>query len=118
MAEIALKFEAKMEEEGWNAERAANELRVSRASFYNYLGKKDLPGFEVLKRAHDLWDMCFAYIDFGNGATKAALSESDQPRQYVLPFIKSVNEGDVEVIRAKPVRPDTLQLTVNIKFAG
>jgi transcriptional regulator with XRE-family HTH domain len=118
MAEVALKFEAKMNKERWNAEKAAKKLQVSRASFYNYLRKKDLPSFEVLKRAHDLWDLSFQYIDFGSAAAKTAPSEDEQPRQYVLPFIEGVSEGDVEVIRAKPVKPDTLQLTVNIRFAG
>ena len=47
--------------------RAARRLGISRASFYNYLKTEgaDLPSFEVLKRAHDLWNLNFNYIDFG-----------------------------------------------------
>ena len=121
MAEIRDKFREKMEQEGWSVETAAKELNVSRASFYNYISTKnpDLPGFEVLKRAHDEWGLSFQYIDFGGTRkSKASPSEREQPRQYVLPFVEAVKENDIEVVMAKPVTPDTLQLTINIRFAG
>ncbi len=118
MAEVSQKLYKKMEDDGWNAETAAKKLKVSRASFYNYLNQNDLPRFEILKRAHDLWGIKFKYVDFGAQRKSSSPSETDQPRQYVLPFIESVRENDIEIIQAKPVKPDTLQLTVNIKFAG
>jgi transcriptional regulator with XRE-family HTH domain len=117
MVEVSEKFEKVMEDNGWNVERAAKELEVSRASFYNYWNKNDLPSFEVLKRAHDRWGLNFKHIDFG-ATSRQSFPTAEEPRQYVLPFIESVRERDVEVIKAKSVKPDTLQLTVNIKFAG
>lgn len=33
-------------------------------------------------------------------------------------LIENVRERDAEIIKSKSVKPDTLQLTVNIKFAG
>ena len=117
MNEVSEKFGRVMKDRGWNVERAAKELGVSRASFYNYWNKDDLPSFEVLKRAHDLWELTFAHIDFG-GRRPSPVPVREEPRQYVLPFIENVRERDVEVIKAKSVKPDTLQLTVNIKFVG
>jgi len=124
MAEFSAKLYAILDEKGWvkqksGKERAARALGVSRASFYNYLNRLDLASFEVLKRAHDRWGMNFAHIDFGAKAPpQPTPTEEDAPRQYVLPFIKSVRENDIEIVQTKPVRPDTLQLTVNIRFAG
>jgi dihydropteroate synthase len=116
MNEVSEKFGAKRDDVG--ARSAAKALKISVASFYNYINKADLPSFEVLKRAHDRWNLNFTYIDFGSDSPTPSPSETDQPRQYVLPFIKGVRESDIEIIRAKAVKPDTLQLTVNIRFAG
>jgi transcriptional regulator with XRE-family HTH domain len=118
MNEFAEKLASLMQDRRLSVEAAARELGVSRASLYNYRNKNDLAGFEVLKRAHDLWDFTFQYVDFAVGARRLAPSEEDRPRQYVLSFIQGVQERDVEVVRAKPVKPDTLQLTVNIRFVG
>ena len=65
MVEVSEKFEKVMYDRDWNVERAAKELEVSRASFYNYCNKNDLASFEVLKRAHDRWGLDFKHIDFG-----------------------------------------------------
>src|SRR5713101_5437565 len=81
MSEISKKFGDVMKDRGWNAERAAKELGVSRASFYNYWSKKDdLPSFEVLKRAHDLWGLNFEYIDFGVKGRTPAPGQGEEPR--------------------------------------
>jgi predicted transcriptional regulator len=118
MNEFSEKLVSLMQDRDLNVEATATELGVCRASLYNYRNKTDLASFEVLKRAHDLWGFTFQYLDFAVGARRSAPSEEDQPRQYVLPFIEGVRQRDVEIIRAKPVKPDTLQLTVNIRFAG
>jgi hypothetical protein len=118
MAEFSLKLYGVLEKKGWDKQKGARELAVSRASFYNYLNQTDLASFEVLKRAHDRLGMKFDYIDFGASARSLNVAAIEQPRQYVLPFLKSVRENDIEVISTKPVRPDTLQLTINVKFAG
>jgi len=117
MTEFSEKLYGKMKDEHWNAKKAAQELNVSLASFYNYRNKTDLPRYEILKRAHDLWGWNFKHIDFGERSARAP-SETEQPRQYVLPFIENVHEDDIQVIRAKAVKPDRLELTVQIRFAS
>lgn len=124
MAEFSAKLAELLKAKGWDKvkggkEKAASQLDVSRASFYNYLNKNDLPSFEVLKRAYEKWGMTFEHIDFGSArSSRHVPSEEESPRQYVLPFLQAVRGEDVEVVRAKTVKPDTLQLTVNIRFAG
>ena len=120
MVEIRDKFRKTMADKKWDVARAARELGVCRASFYNYLKayNADLPSMEVLKRAHDLWGLNFTNIDFGAPGKSTSPSETEQPRQYVLPFIQSVREQDIEIVKTKSVKPDTLQLIVNIRFAG
>ena len=117
MTEFSEKLSDKMKDEHWNAKRTAKELSISLASFYNYRNKTDLPSYEILKRAHDRWDWNFEFIDFSQRSAKAP-SETEQPRQYVLPFIENVHEGDIQVIRAKAVKPDSLVLTLQIRFAS
>src|SRR5215470_8677874 len=90
---------------------------VGLASLYNYKNKSDLPSYEILKRTHDRWGWNFKYIDFAERSGRAP-TEDEQPRQYVLPFIETVRESDIQVIRAKPVKPDSLELTVQIKFGS
>ena len=116
MTEVSEKFGGKKEAIG--AKAAARDLKVSLASFYNYINKDDLPTFDVLKRAHDLWNENFTYIDFGSTSRTPSLSKEDQPRQYVLPFISGVRQSDIQVIRAKAVKPDSLLVTLKIKFVG
>jgi len=116
MAEVSEKFTAQKRAKG--TKEAAKELRVSPASFYNYVNQDDLPSFEVLKRAHDKWGLNFKHVDFGSRAPVSAPTEEESPRQYLLPFLESVRQNDIEVLRTKPVKPDMLEVTVRIKFAG
>jgi hypothetical protein len=119
LAEISKKLYALMDDRRWKrVATAARQLKISRASMYNYLKKNDLASFEVLKRIHDEWGVEFEYLNFGTNVTVRAPSEAEQPRQYILPFIEGVRETDIQIIKAKSVKPDTLQLTINIKFAG
>ena len=118
MAEFSSKLHKLLEEKGWDKRKGARELAVSLASFYNYLNQDDLASFEVLERAHARFGMTFEHIDFGANARKALGPVPEKPRQYILPFLQSVRENDIEVIATKPVKPDTLQITVHIKFAG
>ena len=117
LAEFSEKLLGKMKAENWDAKRTARELSISLASFYNYKKKSDLPRYEILKRAHDLWGWSFKHIDFAERSARAP-SESEQPRQYVLPFIENVRESDIQIVRAKPVKPDCLELTVQIRFVS
>ena len=118
MQEIERKFREKMRTENWDAETAAKQLKVSRASFYKYLGKTDLPSFEVLKRAHDLWGISFNHIDFAASHPVRVPPESELPRQFLLPFLEAVDASHVQILRAKPIKPDMLELTVRIRFVG
>src|SRR5512146_1743101 len=97
LAEFSQKLVAKMEAEDWDAKRTARELGISLASFYNYKKKNDLPRYEVLKRAHDFWGWNFKHIDFSERSARAP-SETEEPRQYVLPFIQNVRESYRQVI--------------------
>ena len=117
MSEFSEKLDARLGEKGWNARRVAKELSISLASVYNYWHKTDLPGYEVLKRTHDLWGWKFKHIDFAESSARAP-SETEEPRQYVLPFIRNIHESDIQVVRAKPVKPDRLELTVQIRFVS
>lgn len=116
MGEVSQKFSAKKKSMG--ARAAARELKVSVASFYNYIRKTDLPSFEVLKRAHDVWNENFTHIDFASASRTWSPSEESQPRQYILPFIKAIREDDIEVVCAKAVKPDSLLLTLKIRFVS
>lgn len=119
MAEMSQQLYAKMRTERWDKKRAAKELGVSLASFYNYLNQDDLPNYEIFKKAHDIWEFKFQYMDFGGKrAASRSITPAEFTRQTVLPFIESVRENDIEIIKAKPVSSDILQLTINIKFAG
>ena len=54
-------FEKKKTELG--AEKAAKQIDVCLASFYNYANGKTLPDFEVLRRAQHEWGVKWTYID-------------------------------------------------------
>src|SRR5271165_1315568 len=113
MVEISKKLYALMDQQGWKTGgAAARKLKISPASMYNYLKKDDLASFEVLRRIHDEWGVDFQYLNFGTTPRRRGPSEADQPRQYILPFIEGVREGDIQIIQTKSVKPDTLQLTI------
>jgi hypothetical protein len=118
MAEMSTQLYAKMKKEGWNKKKAARELGVCLASLYNYLNQNDLASYDIFKKTHDAWKFQFKHLDFGAKQRATPALQEEYARQYVLPFIESVRENDIEVVRAKSVKSDTLQLTINIKFAG
>src|SRR5258707_13291445 len=117
MAEMSKQLHVKMEKEGGDKRTAAKKLGVCLASFYNYLNQDDLASYDIFRKTHDAWKFQFKHLDFGE-RQHAAPAVEEYTRQYVLPFIESVRENDIEVVRTKSVRSDTLQLTINIKFAG
>lgn len=118
MAEMSTQLYAKMDKERWNKKTAARELGVCLASFYNYLNQDDLASYDIFKKTHDAWMFQFKHMGFGDNQGAAPALQEEYARQYVLPFIESVRENDIEVVKAKSVKSDTLQLTINIKFAG
>lgn len=100
---------------GRNVEDLARELGVCKASFYNYLKGTDLPGWEVLRRAHEKWGFTSDLLDFRRQGPMRPRPKV-LPRQYKLSFLSQVHERDVEIVSTRPVGSDTLELLVKIKF--
>lgn len=67
------------------------------ASFHNYLNQDDLARYDIFRKTHDIWKFQFKHLDFGE-RQRAALEE-EYTRQYVLPFIESVRENDIEIVK-------------------
>lgn len=121
MAEVSEKFEAVRKRKGWNAKRAAAELGVCTASYYNYINQTDVPRWEVLKWAHEKWRLEFTYIDFERDRVPpfARNKRRKQIRevQYVLPFLEKLQQKNVHVLRITPKRPNRVRVELEIEFA-
>src|SRR5258707_699645 len=105
MADVSAKFARVLSDrKDWmvaKAEKAAKELGVSRASFYNYLRKHDLPRYEILQRASRLWNLRFEQLDCT--VEQRPLKPSPAPEvQLTLPFIEALRQQDVTVIKVIP----------------
>ncbi|MGH9602802.1 MAG: hypothetical protein ACRD24_10485, partial [Terriglobales bacterium] len=101
------------------ARAAAKEMGVCLASFYNYVNGKDLPRFEILKRAHQKWNSKFDHIDFEAVLPEyKGARELPEEKQYVLPFIESVREEDVAIVDVRAKRPNSLEVRLKIRFAS
>lgn len=118
MSELSDQLYGKMKSEGWDKKRLARELGVCLATAYNYLNQDDLAGHGIFRKTHEDWDFQFRYLDFGDRPASLPRAEELRSRQYVMQFLESVRENDVEVIKTKPVKSDTLQLTIQVKFSG
>jgi len=101
---------------------AAAKLGVSRASFYNYLAKKDLPRPEVLRRAHRLWRLNFSYGTYPlDDQYFDRLSTEPGPVKEIqipLPFIESLRNEDIVVLKVSPRKPNAVEVKLLITFAG
>jgi len=117
MADISKKLAAACDAHHLTNEEAANQLGVSRASFYNYLAKKDMPRIEILQRAAQIWDLHFEYLE-PIISRRALKSSPSQAIQLALPFIKALREEDIQIIKVTPKEPNAVELRVMIKFAG
>jgi hypothetical protein len=92
-------------------------LGVSRASFYSYLRKVDLPRFDVLEKAARHWDLRFEHLD--NVVVRRRPKRSPPLEvQLTLPFIEALREQDVEVIQVKAKKPNSVELRLLIRFAS
>jgi transcriptional regulator with XRE-family HTH domain len=112
MKQVAEEFTKKLKDPG--AKEAADQLGVSRASFYNYAHGTDLPRVEVLRAAHKKWGIEWNLID------TSALFRAAKPisaEQLVLPLIRSVREEDVEVIEVATASDSSLRVMLKIRFA-
>ncbi len=100
-------------------EALALKLRVCKASLYNYLGEQTLPGYEVLKRAHETLGFRFQYLDFSGPAPQVNRRKTASDAQSVLPLFETLRPEDLRVIRKKTVeRENALELTIQIRFGS
>jgi len=115
LVEVAQKFQAHRDAHGCDVEQAAAELGVCRASMYNYLRKRSLPGVSVLQKAAKLWDLRFVNL--------AALVDHRRrvkildERQLTLPFIEALRTGDISVGHLER-KASTIEFVVTVRFAG
>jgi hypothetical protein len=118
MHQFSLQLDSLLSKHGWTKEMVMKELRVSRASFYNYMNEVDLANFDVLKRAHEKLGFSFSYTDFEIAPRSKRRAEIRSDLQQVLPFLENVQQSDIQVVGKKTVGRDILELTVQIRFAG
>ena len=97
------------------AEEAAKQLRVGKASFYNYVNGDTLPDMEVLRRANDIWGFKCKYIDFAEILPK---QKAKSPRQLVFAFLQLMRSRDVQVVQVGPRSENVLEVTLNIRFSA
>jgi hypothetical protein len=112
LAQVSDVFTRKKHELG--AKRAARDLDVCLASFYNYAAGTDLPRMEVLRNAQVKWDVKWKYLDPSEILRTYRLKSAEQ---LSLP-LHSVRPKDVEVIAIGPKKSNVLQVTLNIRFSA
>jgi hypothetical protein len=119
LKEFSEKLSRLVEKEGRSVQEIAKQLKVCRASLYNYLRQTDLAGIDVLERAHRVLGFNFSYMDFSVTPRRKSAMRGEPSAQGVLPFIiGSIQKDDVQVTCAKPVKRETaLEVTVQIRFA-
>ena len=122
MAQVSQKLEALKAAKNWTAEEVARELGVSRASLYNYIAKKDLPRMEILRRAHKMWGWTFKYAnyDLDENFFESVRKDTGPPKekQIPLPFIEALRNEDIEILKVTARRPNAVEVTFKIRFAG
>jgi len=122
MALLKSEFERIMVEKGWNAKKASLELGVSRASFYKYLAKDDVPSLAILRRAVKLWKVKLHYADYAldDEFFEKSVKERGPVReqQMPLPFIEGLRNEDIEILAVIPRKPNAIEVKLRIKFAA
>jgi transcriptional regulator with XRE-family HTH domain len=122
MALVKTEFEKVMVAKNWNAQTAARELGVSRASFYKYLAKDDVPSLAVLRRAVKNWGVKLKYADYALDDEFFENSVRERgpvkEKQIPLPFIEGLRNEDIEVLAVIPRKPNAVELKLRIKFAA
>ena len=111
MHQVAEEFGKKKEELG--ARKAAKELSVCLASFYNYVAGTDLPRMEVLEEAREKWGIKWDLIDPAEILRKKKVGSTEQ---FVFSFIDAVRKEDVEVSRIGPEGTTVLEVRFRIRF--
>lgn len=129
MADVSRQLEEQIEKRfsgKGKVKQAARFLGVSQASLYNYIGKTDVPGIEVLRRLNELWGLDFEYgvlrLDKGYFSAQPKRDLPQRARleaqQYVLPFLEGLREQDIEVLQVTARKPSSVELKLLIRFAG
>jgi len=113
LAQVKKEFGNKMDELG--AKRAAVELNVCLASFYNYVNGKTLPDLEVLRRANTKWAITWKHMDLSEIMRKERVHSAEQ---LVLGFLRAVREEDVEVVRVGREGTNLLKVALTIRFSA
>jgi hypothetical protein len=113
MAQVAFQFSRKKKELG--AMRAATELGVSIPSFYNYVAGTDLPRMEVLRKAHEKWNIQWKHVDSSQFVLTMKL---ESPEQYALPFLDAVHQKDVKVAKIVREGKNVLRIALKIRFSA
>ena len=111
LQQVAEEFGKKKKELG--AKRAAKELNVCLASFYNYVAGKDLPRVETLDDARKKWGINWELVDTEEMLRKKRV---DSAEQFVFSFIEAVRKEDVEVARVGPQGSTVLEVRFRIRF--
>jgi len=122
MSQVSKKLEDLMTEKNWDAGQTARELRVGRASLYNYLAKKSVPDMDVLQRAHQKWGWTFKYwnYDLDEKFFESLPNKKTRPlteSQIPLPFIEGLRNEDIEIIAVVPRKPNAVEVSLKIRFA-
>ena len=97
------------------ARKAAKQLRISVPSFYNYANGKDLPRVEVLRDAQEKWGIKWEYLD---PSAVLLARKFTSAQQLLLPYIRSVQAEDIEVVGVGAGRDSCLQVTLRIRFTA
>ena len=113
LSQVAAEFQKKKNELG--ARKAAEELRISLASFYNYVAGTDLPRMEVLRDAHEKWGIMWENIDSSQFVRTMRIQSAEQ---YALPFLDAVQEKDVNVSGIRREGKNVLRVALKIRFSA
>ncbi len=113
LAQVKEEFGKKKDELG--AARAARELDVCPASFYNYVNGKTVPDLEVLRRANMKWGITWKYMDLSEIIRKQKVQSA---QQLVLGFLRAVREEDVEVVKVGREGSNVLRVALTIRFSA
>jgi hypothetical protein len=111
LSQVKEVFKKKKDDLG--AEKAAKQIDVGLASFYNYVNGKTLPDFEVLRRVHEKWGIKWRYIDISE---ILPIRKVRTPEQAVFSFLNALHEEDVEVSEVGAEGGTVLHIRLKVRF--
>jgi len=109
--QVAVEFKKKRDELK-SAKLAAKQLGVSRASFYKYMAKQNVPDIDVLRVATEKWGIKWKHLDPSEIIRPSKLSA----QQFVFPFLNNLEEEDIEIVHVATQGVSTLQVVMKIRF--